>query len=83
MEPSDEIGEEEVVQTPANPREETLSVLGKMCLNNEVSVFLSIVLVHYYSFLSVLHLLIKIVLGVGTISPIFGPNCRFYDTKLF
>lgn len=37
VEPSDDIGEDEVVQTPSNPREETVSILGKLCLNNEVS----------------------------------------------
>lgn len=36
IETTDEMGEEEVVQTPVNPREESLSMLGQMCIRNEV-----------------------------------------------
>lgn len=35
VESLDDMGDDEVVQTPTNPREETVSVLGKLCLCNE------------------------------------------------
>nr|AMN88365.1 XPO5 [Mytilus galloprovincialis] len=50
IESSDDIGDEEVIQTPANPREETLSLLGQMCLKNE-SIYPSL-LMFVYSCLS-------------------------------
>ncbi|CAG2240707.1 XPO5 [Mytilus edulis] len=50
VESSDDIGDEEVIQTPANPREETLSLLGQMCLKNE-SIYPSL-LMFVYSCLS-------------------------------